>query len=84
MKRSLIVLLLLTLSLAQAQVIRNFTSRYSTNTTGDIVLIGNTLMTCSPTGTNGGQCASARNGTTSGRLGQQQLLHHDLRGHRRR
>jgi len=60
-KRLLFFLLVLALGLAQAQVIRNFTSRYSTNTTGDIVIIGNTLMTC-PTSTD---CTNARNGSGS-------------------
>lgn len=61
MKRALLLFLMLLLSLAQAQVVRNFTSRYSTNTQGDILLIGNTLMTCSTTNTN---CVNARNGGT--------------------
>lgn len=65
MKRALFLMLLLLLGLAQAQVVRSFTSRYSTNTQGDILLIGNTLMTCSTTGTNGGQCVSTRNGAGS-------------------
>ena len=68
MKRLLLWLALLSLSLAQAQVVRNFTSRYSTNTTGNIVLIGNTLMTCSTAAgaLNSTQCANARAGTISG------------------
>jgi len=68
MIRLLIPLMLLLLGVTQAQVTRNFTTRYQTNTTGDIVLIGNTLMTCSPTGTNGSQCPAARAGTTTGTL----------------
>ncbi len=51
MKRALFFTLLLLLGLAQAQVVRNFTSRYSTNTQGDILLIGNTLETCSDNAT---------------------------------
>lgn len=61
----LVTAIVLTMAPAQAQVVRNFTSRYSVNTTGDIVLIGNTLMTCSTTGTNGASCNAARNGTGS-------------------
>jgi uncharacterized repeat protein (TIGR01451 family) len=44
---------------AHAQVVRNFTPRYSGNLSGDITLIGNTLMSCS----GGGTCTNARNGT---------------------
>ncbi len=62
MKRALFFMLLLLLGLAQAQVVRSFTSRFSTNTQGDILLIGNTLMSCSPSGTNGSQCATAQSG----------------------
>ena len=65
MKRVLIPFLLLLLGLAEGQVVRPFATRYQTNTNGDIVLIGNTLMTCSPTGTNGASCANARNGAGS-------------------
>ncbi|PZA08210.1 MULTISPECIES: DUF11 domain-containing protein [unclassified Meiothermus] len=67
MKRLLLVLAAFALGLAQAQVVRNFTSRYNTNTQGDILLIGNTLMTCSTASgaSNAGQCANARNGTGS-------------------
>jgi uncharacterized repeat protein (TIGR01451 family) len=55
-----IVLALLALPVAAgAQVVRNFTPRYTTNLAGDITLIGNTLMTCS----GGGSCTNARNGT---------------------
>ncbi|MDM7323878.1 MAG: hypothetical protein P3W93_002575, partial [Thermus sp.] len=63
MKRLLPLLGLLLLVFAQAQVTRSYTSRYQTNTTGNIALIGNTLMTCSPSGTNGRACANARDGT---------------------
>lgn len=62
MKRTLLFALIALLGLAQAQVVRNFTSRFSTNTQGDILLVGNTLMTCSTTGTNGSNCTNARNG----------------------
>jgi hypothetical protein len=37
---------------ADAQVVRGFTPRYTVNRTGAISLIGNTLVTCSPTGNN--------------------------------
>ena len=39
--------------------------RYTSNTTGDIYLIGNTAMTCDPTApaVNAGNCANARAGT---------------------
>jgi uncharacterized repeat protein (TIGR01451 family) len=43
---------------------RTFAQRYTTNAKGDITIVGNTLMTCSTTGTNGGQCATARSGGT--------------------
>lgn len=43
---------------ASAQVVRAFASRFSTNTTGDMQFIGNTLMTCS-----GGGCGNAQGGT---------------------
>lgn len=44
--RLLLLPLLLALSLAQAQVVRSFTNVFNSNTTGNIVVIGNTLMTC--------------------------------------
>src|SRR5262245_44476308 len=43
---------------AHAQVARTFTPRFNTQTTGDVTLIGNTLMTCS----GGVQCAGAQGG----------------------
>ncbi|RIH88748.1 hypothetical protein Mlute_00536 [Meiothermus luteus] len=46
MKRLLFFLLALALGLAQAQVVRSFTNVFNSNTTGNIVVIGNTLMTC--------------------------------------
>jgi len=46
-----------------AQVVRAFTPRFSTNTSGDVTLIGNTIMTCS----GGGGCNQARNGTGGNR-----------------
>ncbi len=46
-------------SSAAAQVIRGFAPRVTLNQTGDITLIGNTIMTCS----GGGSCTNARNGT---------------------
>ncbi len=48
----------LSASPAAAQVFRNFTPRFTTNTTGDITLVGNTIMSCSA----GGGCTTARNG----------------------
>lgn len=44
---------------ASAQVIRAFNPRVTVNQTGDITLIGNTIMTCS----GGGSCNNGRNGT---------------------
>jgi uncharacterized repeat protein (TIGR01451 family) len=44
---------------AAAQIVRAFTPRYSTNATGDVTLIGNTIMSCS----GGGGCNNGRNGT---------------------
>ena len=44
---------------AQAQVVRSFTPRFSISTTGDITLLGNTLMSCS----GNGQCAKGQGGT---------------------
>jgi uncharacterized repeat protein (TIGR01451 family) len=46
---------------AQAQVVRSFTPRFSISTTGDITLLGNTLMSCS----GNGQCARGQGGTGS-------------------
>ncbi|HYM82235.1 MAG TPA: right-handed parallel beta-helix repeat-containing protein [Candidatus Limnocylindria bacterium] len=43
---------------AAAQIVRNFTPRFTANDNGDILPIGNTLMSCSGAG-----CANARNGT---------------------
>jgi uncharacterized repeat protein (TIGR01451 family) len=47
----------------QAAVVRNFTSRFSTNDTGDIQIVGNTLVTCPTAASN---CLSAQNGTATG------------------
>ncbi len=47
---------------AEAQVVRNFTSRYTNTDRGNFVAIGNTLMTC-PDATS--TCAAARAGTGS-------------------
>ncbi len=44
---------------AAAQIVRAFTPRVSANQAGEIVLIGNTLMSCS----GNGQCPNGRNGT---------------------
>lgn len=52
---------------AQAGVIRNFTSRFSKNDTGDIQIVGNTLVTCSTTtGAAASSCTSALNGSGTG------------------
>ena len=45
-----------------AQVVRAFSSRFAVNQTGDIRVIGNTVQTCSPSGTNGAACANGRAG----------------------
>jgi uncharacterized repeat protein (TIGR01451 family) len=47
---------------AGAQVVRAFSSRFSVNQTGDIRIIGNTMETCSPSGTNGASCANGQAG----------------------
>jgi uncharacterized repeat protein (TIGR01451 family) len=53
------VLALLVLpAIARAQVVRAFTPRFTANQSGDILMIGNTLMTCS----GGAPCTNARNG----------------------
>jgi uncharacterized repeat protein (TIGR01451 family) len=44
---------------ARGQIVRAFTPRFTTSSTGDITLIGNTLMTCPASGT----CTNGRNGT---------------------
>jgi uncharacterized repeat protein (TIGR01451 family) len=43
--------------------VRAFSSRFSANQAGDIHIIGNTMETCSPSGSNGASCATGRNGT---------------------
>jgi hypothetical protein len=45
----------LAVSIAEAAT-RTFAQRYTTNAKGDIAIIGNTLLVCSTTGTNGGHC----------------------------
>ncbi len=52
-------------SLAQAQVVQPFAIRYQTNTKGDIVLIGNTLSTCSGGGCDQSSTAVSNNGLQS-------------------
>jgi mucin-19 len=52
-------------SLADAQIVRPFTSRFSVNTNGDIALAGNMTVHCAPTDpltAATGNCLSARNG----------------------
>jgi uncharacterized repeat protein (TIGR01451 family) len=56
--------LLLAASMVEAAT-RTFAQRYTTNTKGEITIIGNTLLTCSTTGTNGGQCANAQTGAAT-------------------
>ena len=51
MRCFLIPILLLLLGLANAQVVRPFTVRYQTNTSGNILIIGNTQESCSSSGT---------------------------------
>jgi uncharacterized repeat protein (TIGR01451 family) len=53
---------------AQAQVARAFTTRFTTQTTGTLTLIGNTLMTCPATD---GQCANAQGGGGGGNVNNQ-------------
>lgn len=60
--RAAVLLGLLALAVASpadAQVVRNFAPRFSTNDNGDILPIGNTIMSCSASGT----CTNGRNGT---------------------
>jgi len=52
---------------ARAQVARNFTPRFNVQTTGDVTLIGNTIMTCAADG----QCASAQAGGGGGNINNQ-------------
>ncbi len=46
MKKLLLFWLVLALSLAHAQAVRSFATVFNSNTTGDIRILGNTLMTC--------------------------------------
>jgi uncharacterized repeat protein (TIGR01451 family) len=59
---SVLVTLLGLGSLAQAQVVQPFNIRYQINTKGDIVLIGNTLSTCS------NNCDRSAVGTSNGNI----------------
>ncbi len=45
-----------------------FEQKFSANVRGDVVIRGNTLMTCSTTGNSGGTCVDARQGNASGSL----------------
>jgi uncharacterized repeat protein (TIGR01451 family) len=56
-----VLLALLGVGSARAQVVRSFTPRFSTNGSGDVLMIGNTLMSCS----GNGQCPRGRDGTGS-------------------
>src|SRR5262249_54429183 len=49
---------------ASAQVVRNFTPRFTTNDRGDITLVGNTLMSCG----GAGNCTNTRNGSGNNNL----------------
>ena len=49
-----------------AFALRDFTPRFSTDAPGNITLASNTLMTCDPTGQNGGNCPAARADTSLG------------------
>ena len=51
--------LLASAAVAEAQVLRTFAPRFTSNQKGDITIVGNTLMSCNGTG----QCANGRNGT---------------------
>src|SRR5262245_54681490 len=46
-------------------VVTPFTPRFSTNDTGDIVLVSNTVLRANPAGVNGSQAANAQNGVGS-------------------
>ena len=46
MRKLLLCWLVVFAGLAQAQVVRSFATVFNSNTTGNIVTIGNTLMTC--------------------------------------
>ena len=59
-----ILLCLLLASAANAQIVRSFQERASFDTTGDFLLIGNTLLTCEAGGTP--DCASVQAGLVSG------------------
>nr|MCU0537084.1 DUF11 domain-containing protein [Hydrococcus sp. Prado102] len=50
---------------ASAQVIDSFTPPlFNTKAKGDIQIVGNTLLTCNPSGTSGASCSTARNSFT--------------------
>ncbi len=59
-----LLLVILAIDTAQAQIVRGFTERASFNDRGNIVMIGNTLLTCQPGGTP--DCAAVQAGTVSG------------------
>ena len=58
----------LSLQPARAEIVRNFDTypgstdpfRFQTNARGDIIIIGNTLMTCDPGGVNGVDCTNSQ------------------------
>uniref|UniRef100_UPI001CBD9BBA isopeptide-forming domain-containing fimbrial protein n=1 Tax=Marinicella meishanensis TaxID=2873263 RepID=UPI001CBD9BBA len=63
-KGSVFTALLIFACFAQAQVDRNFTSRYSIDTNGGIEMIGNVLITCDEATT--ANCADIQSGVTNG------------------
>ena len=62
---------------AQAQVVRPFAARYSENATGDIHILGNTLMSCDPTLSM--DCQQARDGVANTMLERNNNNDHAMR-----
>ena len=52
--------LIVTIGTADAAIVRPFTRRFGAKTTGDVVMIANTVLTCP------GSCTGVQNGTTTG------------------
>lgn len=69
---------------ASAQVIDSFTPPlFNTKVRGDIQIVGNTLLTCNPSGTNGASCSTARNsftGTPTPRNDTYNMIYVDVDG----
>jgi hypothetical protein len=61
--------LMLGVAPAHAQIVRNFTPRFSANNNGDVSMIGNTPMSCS----GGGQAANGRKG--NGGIIEETVMH---------